>query len=99
MAGRHTELLDLQVAVVEVLGGRLDQDGEVQRLQPVHEATRVFGGDDEIWAVAGDRLDVGLEAGELGPGRARRVVRLVVHGGDLGSGADREQHLGRRWRQ
>ena len=49
---------------------------------------------DQVRLVGGDRLDVGLEPGQLGLGRLRRVVRIAVHRLDLAARADRVQHLG-----
>src|SRR5207245_6727926 len=62
----NAQLCDLLVRVDEILGRRLDQDRNVQRGQPVHEASIVIGGDDQVRLVCGDRFDVGLETRELG---------------------------------
>ena len=46
----------------------------------------VAGEDDEVGVVAGDRLDVGLEAGEVGDRRAVGEVGVLVDGDDLIAG-------------
>ena len=98
--GGLAQRLDLLVRSVEIRRRVLEQDGDVERLQPLHEPARVVGGDDEVRLVAGDRLDVRLEAGEVGHRRLGRVVRLVVDGDHLVAGADGEERLrgGRRER-
>jgi VanZ family protein len=88
--------LDLLIGGVEVGRSVLQEHGDLELLEPVHEPARIVGGDDEVGLVARDRLDIGLEARKIRHRRVGRVVRLVVDGDHLLTGADREQRLGGR---
>jgi hypothetical protein len=98
-AGRQTELADLRVRRREGPCRQLEQDGDVQAPQRGHEPVGVEAGHHEVGAVAGDRLCVRREAGELRPRRAARKVGLIVDGDHLATGADGEQRLRRRRRE
>jgi hypothetical protein len=91
MAGNRPELSDLGVGPGEVLRRGLEQHPDSELSQSTHDVVRVAGEDDEIGAIAGDRLDVRRVTGETRMRSALRVVGLIVDGDDLGAGADREQ--------
>ena len=100
VAGGGAELLDLGVDVVEVVGCGADPhlDAELLQLAPARLSVSAIT---RSGSYDGDRLDVGLEPGEVGHLRLRlgRVVGLVVDRDHLVAGADREEHLGAHRRQ
>ena len=76
-------------------GGQL-QDRDLESGQALDQPVGVAVHHHQVRLVADDRLDVGLEPGQLGLGRLRRVVRVTVDRLDLAARADRVEHLGAR---
>ena len=100
LAGHLAQLAQLGVGLLEVASGD-EQRGDAQDLQACHEVGRcgVVRDDNEVGPVPGDRFDVGGVARQLGTRHAGGVVRVVVDRHHLRAGTDREEHLGRGWRE
>jgi hypothetical protein len=97
--GGGAEGLQLLVAVVQRLGGGQLQHGDLEGAEGVDDPVHVVAEDDQVGVVAGDRLRVRRERGQVRDRGVLGVVRGVVDGLDLRAGADGEQHLGRGGRQ
>src|SRR5207248_8404108 len=87
VAGGAAQLVDLRVAVIEDPRGGRAKGGDRQALEVVEQAAVVVGGHDQVGLVGGDGLHVRIEGTELRRRHAGRVVRRVVDGDDLLSGA------------
>jgi len=102
MASGLAELVELGINAAQA--GRRGQvqhrDREAgQVLRQAVEVVSEVRDDHQIGLVRDDRLQVGVEPGQLGHRRLRGVVRVAVDRLDLAPGADRVQHLGSRGRQ
>jgi len=98
--GAFVEILDGVEGLVhisELANHHVENPREV--VQPGDDVLLVVAEQHQVRPVAGDCLDIRLEAGQLGAGCLRREIRLVVDGFDLIPGADRVQHLGCRRRE
>src|SRR5207249_5218455 len=89
VAGGPAELVELRVHVGEPGRGGQLQDRDLESGQPLDQPAGTAVHQHQVRLVADDRLDVGLESGQLGHGRLRRVVRVTVDRLDLAACADR----------
>ena len=94
IAGGRSQLPELFVNLLQVGGGALDDDRNVQRPQRVRQIARVVGDDHQVGLVGGDGLHVGLPAAQVGDRNPLREVGLVVHRRHLAARPDGEQHFG-----
>jgi len=96
VAGGGAELFDLGVDVVESDGGGSCPVGDADALDLFDEVGVGAFGDDEVGFESEDRFDVRVVAADAGHlvGGVGRVVREVVDGDHLVTGADGVEHLG-----
>ena len=98
LPGHRSELLDLEVHVVEHDGGVVGPHLDVQRFE-AGDQIGVGLQQHQVGVVRGDGLHVGVPAVEVGYGRLLRVVGELVDGHHLVARADGEHHLGSGRRQ